>query len=420
MPDPPVFIFNTHYNGLGVIRAYGRAGIPVVAMDTHRSVGAFSRYAKYRSCPDPGCREKAFIDFLLETRREYTLDPFLFPTNDHWAMAVARHKETLRPFFHVMTPDYERLRNVIDKKRFYRFAEDHAFDAPRTYNTNALLKRTERVQFPVVAKPLARRISSNDPVQKENQVLFDRLRLTRIENDAELEFFLANHPVENRFLFQEEIQGGADRMYTVGVYADRTSDALAIFTGRKVRGDNPLYGDCIVGQVERVPSELVRESRRLVKELGFTGIAEVEFKKDARDDRFRLIEINPRSWSWIGITPYCDVNLPIIAYEDMVKEKKIYAVSKRKTGSVKWMRVMDDFSNCMWRYRKNGFPEASMGLAPWISSTFKGSKVIMEDCSLVDPLPSIWGIYRFIKNRAFTAVGALLRTCKSKTRGPGR
>lgn len=408
MRNNPVFVFNIYYNGLGVIRAYGKAGIPVVAMDTHRSVGTYSRYAKYIRCPDPVFEEDAFIECLLNEKKKYSLKPLLFPTNDQWAMAVSRHKEKLRSFFYVMTPDYECIQKVIDKQKFYQLAAEKSFNVPKTYKTNDIFRRTEQIEFPIVAKPLSRRISSNDPIQKENQRLFDCLRLTRIENKIEFEVFLANCSDKNDFLFQEEIQGGADRMYTVGIYADRDSNVLAVFTGRKVRGENPLYGDCIVGQVERVPPELIQETKRLVKEVEYTGIAEVEYKKDTRDDEFRLIEVNPRSWSWIGITPYCDVNLPLIAYEDMVKGKKNYAVSRKKTGSVKWMRVIDDSNNCLWQYRKKGFPEASMNLTSWMQGTFKGSKVVMEDFSIIDPVPTLWGIFQFFKNKVVAMIRKLL------------
>jgi predicted ATP-grasp superfamily ATP-dependent carboligase len=404
----PVFVFSTFYNGLGVIRAYGRAGIPVVAMDTHRSVGTFSKYARYRCCPDPAFQEDAFIESLLEERKEYAFNPLLFPTNDHWAMAVSRHKEKLESLFYVMTPNYECLQKIIDKKTFYQLSAEKSFNIPKTYKINDIFRRSVSIKYPIVAKPVARRVSSNDPIQKDNHRLFDRLRLTRIENDTELEAFLRNYSDKNHFLFQEDVQGGVDRMYTVGIYADQNSDVLAVFTGRKLRGKNPLYGDCIVGQIEQVPSELIQETKRLVKEFGYTGVAEVEYKRDARDGEFRLIEVNLRSWSWIGITPYCDVNLLLIAYEDMVNGRKIYAVSRKETGSVKWMRAIDDFNNCLWQYRKKGFPEASMHISSWISSTFKGNKIIMEDFSIIDPVPTLWGIFQFFKNKVVAMIRKLL------------
>ena len=46
----------------------------------------------------------------------------------------------------------------------------------------------------------------------------------------------------------------------------------------------------------------------IVKDLNYSGIAEFEYKKDLSTGRYRLIEVNPRSWSWIGITPACGVS----------------------------------------------------------------------------------------------------------------
>ena len=168
----PVFVFNTHYNGLGVIRAYGKAGIPVIAVDTHRSVGTFSKYARYRCCPDPVFQEDEFIESLLEEREKYSLMPLLFPTNDHWAMAVSKHKEKLSSCFYVMTPDYECIQKVIDKQTFYNLAAEKSFNPPKTYDVNDIFIKSVPIEFPIIAKPLARRISSNDPIQKENQRLF--------------------------------------------------------------------------------------------------------------------------------------------------------------------------------------------------------------------------------------------------------
>jgi hypothetical protein len=44
----------------------------------------------------------------------------------------------------------------------------------------------------------------------------------------------------------------------------------------------------------------------------------VELKRDARDGRFKLMEINPRLWQWHGLAAACGVDLPRIAYADLV------------------------------------------------------------------------------------------------------
>jgi len=42
----------------------------------------------------------------------------------------------------------------------------------------------------------------------------------------------------------------------------------------------------------------------------------VEFKRDPRDGKFKLMEINPRLWQWHGLAAACGIDLPRIAYAD--------------------------------------------------------------------------------------------------------
>ena len=55
-------------------------------------------------------------------------------------------------------------------------------------------------------------------------------------------------------------------------------------------------------------------------EFGYYGLSQVEFKRDVRDGGFKLMEINPRLWQWHGLATACGVDLPRIAYADLVGE----------------------------------------------------------------------------------------------------
>jgi len=384
----PVFVFNTHYNGLGVIRAFGKAGIPVIAMDTHRV-----------RCPDPVYEENKFIEFLMEEGKKYSQKPLLFPTNDHWAMAVSRHRSRLEQQFLITTPNLKIFLRILDKNKFYSWAQNRNFSVPKTYNRKELLSGQIKPEYPIIVKPVKRRYSGNNINAIHLQQHADRLRLTRITDKNSLNEFVQKEGTCEDLVFQEEIPGRVDQMYTIGLYVDQKGDILGVFTGRKVRGKNPICGDCVVGQVERVPESLIGETQRLIKELKYTGIAEVEYKRDSRDGRFRLIEVNPRSWSWIGITPYCNVNLPLIAYHDIAEGYKEYAYSQVPSGSVKWLLLLQDLKNCLFYYRCSEHREDYMNFLSWWHS-LKGKKVI-EDFSLTDPFPTIIGFKNCIKYSVF-------------------
>jgi predicted ATP-grasp superfamily ATP-dependent carboligase len=118
-------------------------------------------------------------------------------------------------------------------------------------------------------------------------------------------------------MVQELIPGGDDTLYTVGSYVSREGVPLGVFSGRKLRQTPPGVGTCRVGEAVWM-QEAVDAAMRLLKEFGYFGLSQVEFKRDHRDGRFKLMEINPRLWQWHGLAGACGVDLPRIAYEDLV------------------------------------------------------------------------------------------------------
>src|SRR5690554_4199599 len=94
-PLPKAIVFNCHFNGLSIIQELASHGIPCVAMDSTRSIGTYSRHARYVRCPDPATHESEFVDFLYYFCRQEETRPVLFPTNDQWATAIAKQKERL-------------------------------------------------------------------------------------------------------------------------------------------------------------------------------------------------------------------------------------------------------------------------------------------------------------------------------------
>ena len=54
---------------------------------------------------------------------------------------------------------------------------------------------------------------------------------------------------------------------------------------------------------------LVSRSVRLITEIGFEGVAMVEYKK-AADGRLILMEINGRPWGSIGLPIACGIDYP--------------------------------------------------------------------------------------------------------------
>jgi len=390
-------VFNCDYNGLSIIQELGRHGVPVYALDKKRSVGTISRYAHYWPCPDPLYDENAFIHFLIEKGEEFDQKPVLFPTNDHWASSIARHKSELEQWYILCVANGSVVDLLINKDKFYRWAMERNYPVPKLYSFDEVSLGGEKI-FPLIAKPITRR-SSDLCAGNQNLVRFlDSHRITLIHNSSEFNQFITEYAdYLEYFLFQEYVPGMADRMYTVGIYANRKHEVLGLFTGRKVRGFPPDSGDCMVGQSEEVPQNIITCVKEIVRDIGYSGIAEFEFKKDFSTGEFRLIEINPRSWSWIGITPTCGVSLPWIAYTDLTGSNFVrYSECSSENGEVVYLKLLEDLINSLYLYKKIGYPEYQLSLTAWLKE-MKGKRMIFAEFSWDDPSVALFSLLRFGK-----------------------
>jgi len=397
-------IFNCHFNGLSIIQSLGRLVIPCVAMDCKRSIGTFSKYGKYIKCPDPLIEENNFINFLYNYCKKQNLKPVLFPTNDHWAVAISRNKKLLKEVSYPCVSDYDAVNLVINKNKFYKFGMKKKYSTPKSWIFNDALDISND-NYPLLIKPVFRRISSSEKNMKHISRKLDDFRFTIINNKHEMNTFLSKEKeFLSHLLIQEYISGKSDRMYTVGVYANKKSEIFGLFTGRKLRGYPSDYGDCIVGQSQQLPKKVLNEVEQIVKDIRYSGIAEFEYKKDNKTGEYRLIEINPRSWSWIGITPACNVNLPYIAYMDLTGKKVKYNESTAKDGEIKYVKLLSDMKNCLYLY-KYDYPLWHMNFREWKKS-LSAKKIVYAEFALDDPMISIHAIknqfvntiHRFIKH----------------------
>lgn len=395
-------VFNCSYNGLSIIQELSKEGIECIAMDCFRGIGTYSRYAQsVVKCADPKYKEAEFIEQLYELCRQEEVKPVLFPTNDEWAMAISKHKNRLDEVAHVCSGDSSCVDIILNKDRFYEIGSVNNFMTPKTWSRENLRDISEH-EFPIVAKAKFKSVPDG-----ESEVLnkeLEKNRLIILNNQEELEsYFLKNDHILPYMVFQEYVRGNSGQMFTVGIYADEESSIKALFTGRKVRGYPAEYGDNIVGESCTVPDKLIENVKKIISYLNYSGIAEFEYKKDEETGEFKLIEINPRSWSWIGITPHCGINIPLIAYLDLTGINKEIRQLNQNEEKVRYVKVFQDFVNCIFRYKKT-YPAWAMSYKEWRMES-KSAKNIYAELHRRDYMVTFISFFyllaKIVKQRSF-------------------
>lgn len=301
-------------NGLGAIRSLGRAGVPVVATD-HRdfALGFRSSYAFPVLAPEPVAHEEGFISAMLELGDALGQPAPIFPTHDEHLNSLARHKDVLGARFRYPFPGWDVLEPLQSKRHQIDTAESIGVAAPRTLHPRSFdecLSAAAEVGFPVLVKP-------------SDNIVFKRLYRRQAflcEGIDELKSAY-ERAAEYEPMVQEFIPGGDDLLWTLGAYVAEDGEPLATFSGRKLRQTRENMGSARVGEA-RWDEEVVSSGLELLRALRFHGIAQVEWKRDPRDGRLKLIEVNPRLWQWHGLAGACGADVTQAAYWDLVGERR--------------------------------------------------------------------------------------------------
>lgn len=390
--EVPVLILGSHYNALSMTQILGKSGIKCYVISYTKGAAGRSKYGVYVKSPDPLKNPEAFISFLENYCTTFSKAPVVIPSMDQWALVLSKCKVENKVVDHTAN-----LELLLNKDQFYAFGEKEGYAVPKSFSLNAV-NQIPSEAYPLVVKPNFRLEPGKNAEEIEDfSEEINKYRLKQFDTPQELKRFISDEKNKNivpHLILQEFVTGNSDCMFTYGIYAEE-GKVLGDFQGRKVRGYPHGYGDCIVGERHDLPEKVVTEAKRLIEQLKYTGIAEVEYKKDEQTGIFKLIEINPRSWSWVGITQFTEHNLPILAYLSMTKQSLPSKNPNNKEGKVVFKKVIEDRFNSLYRYKKT-YPAWSKNITTW-KKEFSNSFVYKAEFSHSDYFQ--W-VYSFLKINA--------------------
>lgn len=345
-------------NRLGVIRAFGRRGVPVVYLDSEPS--STVRYSKYIStrlkCPSLRESEKKFVDALLAFGRKNYGRMMIIPTGDREVLAISKNQAELEQYYHLPVPAFETVQELVNKKNFYRLLVKMHFPHPETYfpeSIEELRSMGKQLAYPCIIKP-----AYSLPFQEEfGRKCFVINSIQDLEQAMEK---LRRKDVE--VMIQEIIPGRETYMFYA--YLNRKSEPLAICGYDKVRQYPLDYGSGSFCRSSWRP-HLIEGCTKLLRAIGYCGFAEPELKKDPRDGQYKLLEINARTTLQNRLAASCGADVEYAAYLDAAGQCPRKAISSR--NGVSWVDDFTDVLSCLTLARRKQISVAD-ALSSWIAA----------------------------------------------------
>lgn len=351
-------VLEGHVQGLSNTRSLGELGIPVYVVDVVHCLAQHSKFCtKYFKCPD--FKSEEFIQFLISLAKKENISGwFLIASNDHIVENLSLHHAQLAPYYKMLVPDKAHLYNIINKKKLLAVAAGCGTTIPSTcYPEN--MTEAESFRFPLLIK-------GNEGLSFFKATHQKAIQVDSYQELTDVCINLSSTVNINDVMIQELIPNDKTNKVVSFTCFAVNGEIKSYWMGCKLREHPIKYGTATFAVSIHIP-DILNEATPLVKALEYTGTCEIEFLLDPRDGKYKLIEINPRTWLWVGLAKACGIDYAKMMYRYVNNISQDYPTTYQV--GIKWINWLTD--------TVYGFKAISQGLitVPEYIKSLKGKKV---------------------------------------------
>jgi len=292
-----VLLTDEHYkHTLGIVRQLGKQGAVVsVVSGSKNSLACRSRFCS-EAILSANTRPESLLNTILRVIRQKHFD-VLIPVSYAMTLALAQRKEAVSPYTRLEVPPFQTIHRAADKRKMIRLAQTLGVPAPRTMQLNEVDPLDREVRFPLVIKP-GREIPGRPPIRYVHSQEQLVAAIRELRNSLAPESF-------SDTVLQEYIPGQG-----CGLFATyQNGMRKRAFMHRRVR-EYPATGGISSCAESFYDSRLEFHGTRMLDALHWHGVAMVEFRRDSRDNEYKLMEINPKFWGSLDLALAAGANFP--------------------------------------------------------------------------------------------------------------
>ncbi len=377
---PYAVVLDISFGGYGIVRSLARYGIPVIGLKSNQFV------------PEQGTRlcKKIYtyknygnlLYLLTKLAKSLESKPLLYLTADKHVFFFHDKRNELMDLYDIRFPEESIIKLLIDKLKFYEYAEKNQILTPKTMNLREVKNFDvvkNNLNYPIILKPWLRTNAWSNNIKGKAFLIDDFSKFQSIY-DKVAKF-------EKNLLVQEYIPGGDENIHYCLTYFNEKSVCLGAFTGQKVR-QWPIQTGSTATTIPTTNDFVKNETIRIFESVGYKGFGSIEYKKHDVTGKYYVIEptvgrINQQEY----ITTLNNMNLPVIAYSEITG---MYV--ERGFGISKKVIYIDEVSELksVFKYIRRG----ELTLYRWLKS-LRGKRAYRFS-TFADPFVSLYAlIYLF-------------------------
>jgi predicted ATP-grasp superfamily ATP-dependent carboligase len=293
MPDEvldvstPALVMGGQQNTLSIVRSLGSAGVRVSVSSGHGCWAPHSRYCAESFPYSSDTLSSVFWTKLLLSEQKPLKGTMLLTCNDDAIQFVAKNNEALRAHYIVDENIPELQYAMLDKQKTLELAQEAGCPIPQYWSVSSLadVSFKDCVTFPVMIKPIHSHIFRHYYPGKKYLVANDYQELIATIADT-LE-------KEMEVMVCEMIPGPDTLLSSYYTYIDNQDNALFHFTKKVIRR-YPVNSGGGTYHITEWDDDTAEMGERFFRGINFRGLGNIEFKRDLRDGKLKVIECNAR------------------------------------------------------------------------------------------------------------------------------
>jgi D-aspartate ligase len=338
--NPPAVILGCNEIGLAVARDLAAHGVAatMIHCDSGKPPAAYSRFARF--CNAPAIEdETALVAWLTAFAERAGVTPVLVPAQDQAVLFIHAQRAQLAQSFKCYLWDADVLAQIGSKVALGEVAERYGLPVPRTAAPQSrvdIRQISEKLRFPCIVKPEFTNLWWSDAARE----LGLSKKAIEVNSPEELlGVYERSERVGARVVVQEKVVGPDSNHMSSVTFVHPSGDFTGEMVARKLRLYPARFG--VGSYVEACDTEdAIRVGRDILTRLGYRGYASVQLKRDERDGRLYMFEINTRFSLLIGLPIGAGLSFPYYYYRAALGLD--YQVGTLRVGH-SWMSAGRDF-----------------------------------------------------------------------------
>ncbi|MBD3215957.1 MAG: ATP-grasp domain-containing protein [Candidatus Lokiarchaeota archaeon] len=279
--------------GMGVIKSLKLSDLDINILGADMDKYAPGLYISDKSFIIPAADNEKFSEKILEICDLEDVD-IIIPTVDQEVVIFSKFMDRLNKIHvKIMIPNLQNILNCINKWKTYNICKKERLDVPLSIQVTRenIIENMSELDFPIVIRPYQSRGARGISFIQSKDEIPAAIRKAEKYSD--------------KYMIQEFVPGP---VYTVSCLLDQKSNIKASIVLKKLKEKPSTGGVAIAGKT--IVNEEIRElGEKYAKALNWVGICSPEIKFDINENKYKLMEINPRIFGYNYLASVAGVNL---------------------------------------------------------------------------------------------------------------